>query len=173
MARFEFKQDPPPEHWIERSTSLLNLLVRGLGLVLLIVGMFVALVVIMSAWSLYDNPQSIETFAEAVERGSHLDLTLSHVTAEGRQQADVGLAPELAAPTAPTALSGANVPPAPEFRFSYFAAWLIAILLLLLIGSLAISAVRTGGELALYDVQMKKLARTLLEERAAAAESRR
>ncbi len=167
MARFEFKQDPPPEQWIDRSTSLLDLTVRSLGLVLLIVGLFVTLLVIMSAWSLYDNPQTIETFAQAVERGSHLDLTLARATAEGRQEADLGVAPELA--RAPTA---SNVSTPPEFRFSYFAAWLIAILLLLLIGSLAIAAVRTGGGLALHDVQLKKLARQLIDERAA-AENRR
>ena len=48
-------------------------------------------------------------------------------------------------------------------------AWLIAILLLLLVGRLAIAAVRTGGELALYDVQVKKLARALIKERALTA----
>ena len=37
---------------------------------------------------------------------------------------------------------------------------------LLLVGRLAIAAVRTGGELALYDVQVKKLARARIEERA-------
>lgn len=167
MARFEFKQDPPPEHWIERSTSLLNLTVRSLGLVMLLVGMFVALMVIMSAWSLYANPQTIETFATAVEQGSNLDLALSHVTASARTQVDAGVAPELATPT------DAGSAPAPALHISYFAAWLIAILLLLLIGQLAVASVRVGGELALYDVKVRKLARLLVEERAAAAEQRR
>lgn len=164
MARFEFKQDPPPQDWVDRSTGLLNLTVRSLGLVLLMVGMFVALLVIVSAWSLYDNPSTIETFAQAVERGSNLDLTLSHVTASAREQVDAGVSPELAGPDA----ENTPAPPAPQFHFSYFAAWLIAILLLLLIGRLAIAAVRTGGELALYDVQVKKLVRALLDERARA-----
>ena len=67
----------------------------------------------------------------------------------------------LASISAPT---GAQVAP-PGLRFSYFVAWLIAIMLLLLIGRLSIAAVRTGGELALYDVKVGKLARALLKER--------
>lgn len=162
MARFEFRPDPPAADWLERSTSLLNLTVRSLGLLLLLVGMFVALMTIVSAWSLYANPATIENFARAVERGSHLDLTLAQVTA-GEVTADVDATVE----PLPGALSRpAAAPPLPSLRFSYFVAWLIAILLLLLIGRLAIAAVRTGGELALYDVQVKKLVRALLEERA-------
>ena len=164
MARFEFKQDPPDEDWLARGDRLLNLVVRGFGLMLLVVGLIVALTVIVSAWSLYLSPTHIERFAQAVEQGSHLDLTLSHVTQRGQQQLDssdrAGTSP---APRAPTSASLATQP---GFRFSYFMAWLLAILLLLLIGRLAIAAVRTGGELALYDVQVKKLARALIHERA-------
>jgi hypothetical protein len=157
VARFEFKQDPPPADWVDRSTSLLNLTVRSLGLLLLLVGMFVALMTIVSAWSLYANPATIENFAHAVERGSHLDLTLAQV-AGSDAPADAEIEP-LPGPRP------AAAPAQPVFRFSYFVAWLLAILLLLLIGRLAIAAVRTGGELALYDVQVKKLARELVEAR--------
>ena len=164
MARFEFKQDPPDEDWLARGDRQLNLVVRGFGLVLLVVGMIVALTVIVSAWSLYLAPTHIEGFAQAVERGSHLDLTLARATQRGQQQLDssdrAGVSP------APRTPSSAALATQPGFRFSYFMAWLIAILLLLLVGRLAIAAVRTGGELALYDVQVKKLARALIAERA-------
>lgn len=159
MARFEFRQDPPSADWVERSTGLLNLTVRGLGLLLLLVGMFVALMTIVSAWSLYANPATIENFARAVEHGSHLDLTLAQVSA-GEAAEDDALVPLPGVRAKPAA-----APAQPSLRFSYFVAWIIAILLLLLIGRLAIAAVRTGGELALYDVQVKKLVRALLEER--------
>lgn len=165
VARFEFHQDPPPPEGIERAERVLNLVVRCFGLVLMVVGLIVALSVIFSAWSLYRSPTHIESFAQAVEQGSHLDLTLANATQKGQQQLDTsdraGIAPlARAAEPAPNA----PAPPA-SFRFSYFMAWLLAILLLLLIGRLAIAAVRTGGELALYDVQVKKLARALLDER--------
>lgn len=161
MARFEFKQDPPPPDWNERSNALFSLTVRGLGLVLLLVGMFVALRVVVSAWSLYANPAGIENFAAAIERGSNLDLALEEVTA-----------PATAANLEPQSARPGRTGSAPAFRLSYFVAWLIAILLLLLIGRLAIAAVRTGGELALYDVQLKKLVRALVAEQLRAGNSR-
>ncbi len=169
MARFEFKQDPPPVEGIERAERVLNLVVRCFGLALMVVGLIVSLTVIVSAWSLYRSPTHIERFAQAVEQGSHLDLTLSRATQSGQQQLDTsdtaGMSP---LPRAADAQAPAVTPPA-SFRFSYFMAWLIAILLLLLVGRLAIAAVRTGGELALYDVEVKKFARALIKEQARAA----
>lgn len=148
---------------MDRAERVLNLAVRSLGLVLMVVGLVVTLTVLFSAWSLYRAPVHIESFAQAVEQGSHLDLTLSRVTQSAQQQLDTsdraGLAPPVRA-----AEGSASSPPV-GFRFSYFMAWLIAILLLLLVGSLAIAAVRTGGELALHDVQVKKLAKALQDER--------
>lgn len=169
MARFEFKQDPPPIEGIERAERVLNLVVRCFGLALMVVGLIVSLTVIFSAWSLYRSPTHIESFAQAVEQGSHLDLTLSRATQRGQQQLDTN---DMAG-VSPLSRAADTSPPAPaplaSFRFSYFMAWLIAMLLLLLVGRLAIAAVRTGGELALYDVQVKKFARALIQERARTA----
>lgn len=162
MARFEFKQDPPDEDWLARGDRQLNLVVRGFGLVLLVVGLIVALTVIGSAWSLYLSPTHIERFAQAVEQGSHLDLTLSRTTQHGQQQLDSADSAGVSA----TPRTPSSIATQPGLRLSYFMAWLIAILLLLLVGRLAIAAVRTGGELALYDVQVKKLARALIKESA-------
>ncbi len=163
VPRFEFDQATDNGDWVDNSTRIMNLVVRGFGLALLLVGIFVALMVISSAWALYDDPASIEAFALAIERGSNLDLTLSSAADAGQKQLES--TPKVDGERAATP----PLPPQPEFRFSYFAAWLIALLLLMLIGRLAIAAVRTGGELALYDVQVKKLARALTEERAKAA----
>ena len=153
VPRFEFDQAPDIVDWVAGSTRVMNLVVRSFGLVLLLVGIFVALMVIARAWSLFNDPASIESFALAIERGSNLDLTLSSAAKSGQKQLDS--APDIdAEPREVQAL-----PRQPEFRFSYFVAWLIALLLLMLIGRLSIAAVRIGGELALYDVQVKKLAR--------------
>ena len=108
--------------------------------------------VVGSAWALYKNPENIESYTRAVEHGSNLDLTLSTAAAAGRHQLDAN--GESAADTA--AASGVE-DTSPAFCFSYFVAWLLVILLLLLVGGLAIAAVRTDGELVLYDVQVKKL----------------
>ncbi|PCH64700.1 MAG: hypothetical protein COC04_03320, partial [Gammaproteobacteria bacterium] len=51
-----------------------------------------------------------------------------------------------------------------SLRVSYFLAWIIAILLLMVIGGLASSAIRTGGQLALYDLQVKRFANELIKQ---------
>jgi len=51
-----------------------------------------------------------------------------------------------------------------SLRLTYFLAWIIAILLLMVVGGLASSAIRTGGQLALYDLQVKRFARQLIAE---------
>ncbi|MEQ8235138.1 MAG: hypothetical protein RLW61_03885 [Gammaproteobacteria bacterium] len=158
MPRYEFDGQELRDDWVDSSSRLLGLVVRSTGLVLLAVGFVVALMVIASAWSLYEEPSRIEAFAREVEHGSNLDLTLAGSVAAGRAELE-GTRPDGAT------VATRNGEPAPAFRFSYFIAWAIAILLLLLIGRLAIAAVRTGGELALYDVKVGKLARALLRER--------
>ena len=155
MPKFEFEQEPDVDDWVDRGSRTISLVVRFTGLVLLIVGFIVALMVISNAWSLYDDPDQIKRFARAVERGSNLDLTLSSAAAKGRRQLEVSSGNDI----------DDALDPAQGLRFSYFVAWMIAILLLLLIGRISISAVRTGGELALYDVKVGKLARALLRER--------
>jgi hypothetical protein len=50
------------------------------------------------------------------------------------------------------------------FRLSYFVAWVISLLLLMLIGRLAIAAIKTGGELVLYDRHVQQLAREIVRE---------
>ncbi|MCB1747013.1 MAG: hypothetical protein KDK06_07540 [Gammaproteobacteria bacterium] len=159
MPHYEFREGAETDDWVDQGSRLLNLVVRVIGLVLLGTGFIVALLVISSAWSLYENPARIEAFALEVERGSNLDLTLSSAVSRGRSQVEDATAVDA------EAIATAPGPAAPAFRFSYFVAWMLAILLLLLIGRLAIAAVRTGGELALYDVKVGKLARALLRER--------
>ena len=139
----------------------MNLAARGFGMVLMVVGLVVALTVIVSAWSLYADPSHIDGFARAVEKGSHIDRMLDNSARDARQQFDNGAR----AADAPR-LPGESAAPggAPDVSFAYFVAWFLAILLLFLLGTLAIAAVRTGGELVLYDAKVKKLAREIIDE---------
>ena len=132
-------------------------IIRIIGLLVLVVGVFIALKVIGEAWNLYDEPQRITRFAVQVEEGSNLDRVLAFKAK--------GMAPD-------EALAGTDrlgIPSQDDageivFRLSYFAAWSIVFLLLLLLGRLAMAAIKTGGELALYDIQAKQFARTLLDQ---------
>lgn len=153
MARYQFNEEAPPVEWSERGTQLSQFIVRGVGFVLMLVGLWISLAVIAESWSLYKNPANIERLAKSIEQGSNLDHALSRVSQSDRM------------PSESTATAAEDVESEVlGFRMSYFVAWIIAILLLMLVGRLAIAAVKTGGELVLHDAQIKKFARELVRE---------
>ena len=152
MSRYQFDDVSDRADWTSRSTNIAQFIVRTFGFILMIVGLWIGLKVINESWGLYKQPQNIERIAVAIEQGSNLDKSLSSVRSENVASADN------------TARNVAEVNSALGFRLSYFAAWIVAILLLMLVGRLSIAAVKTGGELALYDVQIKKFARQLIEQ---------
>jgi disulfide bond formation protein DsbB len=154
MARYPFNEDNTAPDWRERGQGLTQFIVRGFGFVLMLVGLWISLAVIAEAWSLYKNPANIERLAKAIERGSNLDHALSRAGQPERSTL------EDAAP------DGAASAEMLGFRMTYFVAWIIAILLLMLVGRLALGAVKTGGELVLHDVQIKQFARELVRETA-------
>jgi hypothetical protein len=133
------------------ATTYLMVAVRLGGVFVLIVGLFAGFKVIKEAWNLYYYPHTIERFATAIENGSNLDMALAPITSSvlpgktGKQKSAAKSKSE-------------------NFKLSYFLAWVIVILLLMLIGRLALVAIRTGGELALYDLQVKRFARILIKE---------
>lgn len=161
MARYQFEDEEPRGEWLDQTTQITQLFVRAFGFVLMVVGLWIGLKVINEAWGLYTNPGNIERFATAIERGSNLDKSLSSVNrrASGESAAQNSTAAGLAATPEVHEVNDVL-----GFRLSYFVAWVIAMLLLMLIGRLAIAAIKTGGELVLYDVQMKRFARLLARQ---------
>lgn len=148
MSRYQFDDVSEQSSWTERSTDLTHVIVRAFGFLLMIIGLWIGLKAINEAWGLYKEPQNIERFARAIEKGSNLDKALS--TIQKGDAADNNEASQQ------ESVLG--------FRLSYFAAWILAIMLLMLVGRLALAAVKTGGELALYDMQIKKFAKLLAEQ---------
>lgn len=137
------------------TTDFLSIVVRLLGLVMLLIGLFVGIKVIFQAWDLYKQPQNIERFADAIEQGSHLDIMLAKFTSQPKANDSESITQQ-SVQKAETSTE--------SLRLTYFLAWIIAVLLLMVIGGLASSAIRTGGQLALYDLQVKRFARQLIEE---------
>lgn len=129
--------------------QLLAVLVRLLGLCFLVVGIGAAVVILHEAWMLYQEPERIDRFALAIERGSNLDkiFTLSGADAKGEAGA------EAAAPA-----SGGSL------RLSYFAGWFLVLLMMLVASIVAISAVSAGGRLVLYDTDIRQLSRAVVKE---------
>ena len=150
MSRYQFNDADEDNGILGRAGDITQILVRVFGFVLLIVGLWISLQVIGEAWALYKDPQHIERWAKEIERGSNLDRTLSTTRESAAQEASGNAV--------------AEVNDALGFRMSYFVAWVIALMILMLVGQLAIAAVRVGGELALYDLQVKRLSRELLKQ---------
>ncbi len=114
--------------------GVLALLARIGGLVLLLVGLWFGVKVIGEAWGLYQHPESIQRFADAVESGSNIDKALlsGNRNDAGQNQQSAGFP-----------ASG------DDFRPSYFLTWIIVPVMLLILGRLAAWAVYAGGRLAL------------------------
>ena len=141
--------------------STMGMVVRGAGLFILVVGLLVGLVAIWEALQLYHEPDRIERFALAIEKGSNIDKSLRSL--RDSTLADAGKDENVPAP-ASDKTAQAPAPASDNVRVSYFLSWVIVLLLLLLIARLALAAMKTGGELALYDMQVKQFARMLVKE---------
>ncbi|MFT4581901.1 MAG: hypothetical protein ACI915_000696 [Gammaproteobacteria bacterium] len=156
MARHQFEDIDQTSRLLDNTSQITALVVRSLGFILMIVGLWIGLKVINEAWSLYKQPQNIERFARAIESGSNLDKALTAKEPNNRSES------AKAAESATDRVREVNN--TLGFRLSYFVAWIIAILLLMLVGRLSIAAIKTGGELALYDLQIKRFAKYLADQ---------
>jgi hypothetical protein len=132
------------------ASMITGAMVRLIGVCLLVAGLVLAALVMLEAWALYKNPDRIQDFAAAVERGSNIDKTLAP------RRSGEGLAS--------LSLGQSEDPGAISIRLSYFFAWFIVFILMLLLSRIAITAVSTGGKLALYDLEVKRLAKALIHE---------
>ena len=145
-----------PSHTLEDPIPLglqaLSIGVRLVGLVILLVGLWAGVRIILEAFSLYQEPARIERFAQAIQAGSNIDGML-------------GTAIDKALDSSATQASGTQSGgPDTGLRVSYFAAWLIVLLLMFVIGILAMSAITTGGQLTLYDLQVRQYSRAMVRE---------
>jgi hypothetical protein len=143
----ELTQDQPARNWPE-------VLVRVIGIVLLLVGLWASIQVLLEALRLYRDPVKIEQLASAIEHGSNLDKNLALSSQENSGGND-----------AAANASGLNKQAIGEnIRLTYFVAWIVALLILMLVAMIAFSCIRTGSELVLQDRQMKRYMHLLVKE---------
>jgi hypothetical protein len=114
---------------------------RALGLILILVGVWAAVAVVLEAWTLYSNPNSIEYFANSLERHSGLD----HLMASRSPRLDAGVGSEQGA-QGPEGGAAEHA----GLKLSYIFAWPLVVLLLLLLGKLASWAIESGARLAFH-----------------------
>lgn len=136
----------------EVSKDVLSVVVRLCGLMLLFIGLWIAIQVFNEALALYKDPANIEHMASAIEAGSNIDKSIAPISETILEEDEANSDIET---TVKDNTEG--------FRISYFIAWIVDLLLLLLLARISIMAIKTGGELALYDAQIKKFARQLLK----------
>ena len=150
---------------MESGISVMGIFVRLVGVGLLVVGLWAALEVINEAWGLYRNPAKIERFARAIDKGSNIDKLIAPAKQNLTQPSALSDEQDpMLSETNPTTRAERNPTEDSALRLSYYVAWIIVLLLLMLIARIALSAIKTGGELALYDTQIKKFAQTLIKE---------
>jgi hypothetical protein len=143
--------------------NIMGFFVRLLGFFLLLAGLLVALQVLLTAKDLYEHPENIERFAVAIEKGSNIDKTLAPIRdslipeSDSGNDSGNGVIHYGETEQRPSTTGTGNI------RVSYFFAWVI-VLLLLLIARISLAAIKTGGELVLFDMQIKQFARMLAKE---------
>ena len=138
----------------ETTENVVSIVVRMCGLLLLFIGLWIAIQVFNEALALYKDPTNIERIAVAIENSSNIDKSIAPI----RNSTFFENETEPTRETKPAIASNRN-----SLRISYFIAWIVDLLLLLLLARIAIMAVKTGGELALYDAQIKRLARQIVK----------
>ena len=129
-------------------------LVRVVGIILLLVGLWASMQVLLEALRLYRDPVKIEQLASAIERGSNLDRNLTHISVDDTEENDN--AANIS--TLSKQQSGQGI------RLTYFIAWIIALLILMLVAMIAFSCIRAGSDLVLQDRQMKRYMRLLVTQ---------
>jgi hypothetical protein len=144
--------EPAMSSFNEASKDVMSIIVRFCGLMLLFIGLWIAIQVFNEALALYKDPANIERVAIAIEAGSNIDKSIIPIrnTLLGEEKSE----------TETAAISKEKTD---GFRISYFIAWVVDLLLLLLLARISLTAIKTGGELALYDAQIKKFARQIVK----------
>ncbi len=133
----------------EASKDIMSIVVRFCGLMLLFIGLWIAIQVFNEALALYKDPGNIERVAIAIEAGSNIDKSIAPI--RDSLLGVNGNDSETKMEEKPNGI-----------RISYFIAWVVNLLLLLLLARISLAAIKTGGELALYDAQIKKFARQIV-----------
>jgi hypothetical protein len=147
--------------------SITAILVRLVGVVVLVVGLFVGLLVLHTAWNLLQKPETILPFAQEIETRSQLNAFIHSwcqilLTVLHEYTAMASTRVVFSAKTIAALENGLKL------DLSYFAAWGLTVIVLLLIGRIAFWTLSTGAQVALASTnserQIKLIVRELIRE---------
>ncbi len=148
------------------------MLVRALGVLILLGGLYSAFQVVNKAWSLLENPGSIVPFAEQIEKHAHLNSLANQlgIVSDLANKARTALASAQAGgnPLGSTTAPSPEPPPLPPANLAYLAAWPLCLVLLALVARISLWTVSEGAKLVIYSTdserQLKLILRQLLQE---------
>ncbi len=129
-------------------------LIRAIGLILLLIGLGAGIQVLLEALKLYRDPYKIEQLSHVIEQAFNPDKNLSKTETK---ETDYNSGKAII-----TSLNYQSREQ--EIHLSYFVAWIIALLILMLLSMIAFSFIRAGSELVLQDRQMKSHVHLLIKE---------
>ena len=146
------------------TNSILGMVVRGSGLLLLLIGMWMGIKTLNIIIDLYETPETILRFADKIEQGSGIDKAIAPakeiLSSSDVESDETGENKNLESYEEVSEVARQG------FRISYFFAWGIVLILLLILGRLSLIAIKVGGELVLYDVQLRRFVKELLRNKA-------
>lgn len=125
--------------------SLQEIIISSIGLVILLVGFSIAIQLVTTVWGLFSDQSLIQDLTSQVEQHSHLNSVIERLVKP--------FAPEVFGTDdlspGQTSDNSEMVPSAQiqSLNISYFAAWILAVLLLGLVGHVAALTLSTGAKL--------------------------
>jgi hypothetical protein len=145
-------------HW----SSVFEGIVRFIGAAIMLIGVVVVLQVMNQAWELYKDPNSVVAFSEKIENASNINKALNTLLGETLEDMRQRMN-SLVNANNPNNQPG-NPPRFEPWNISYFVAWFLKIVLILLIGRIGFFAMSEGGKLALVGMGEKNTAKNLAKE---------
>lgn len=146
------------------TNNIMSMIVRGAGMLLLLMGMWMGMKTLNIILDLYQTPETIERFATKIEQGSGIDKAIAPAK-------EIIASTNSSTESNPNELQEFEAKPKKNsasqqgLRMSYFFAWAIVLILLLILGRLSLIAIKVGGELVLYDVQLRRFVKEILNSR--------
>jgi hypothetical protein len=140
-------------------------IIRGIGIIILFLGLWIGLKIVNTSWSLFEDDTVIDNLAKKIESRSHIDSTISSLF-KARNDNNSNELPkvsdikesektnQLAEPVT-TKQKYSSLDSLKNFQPSYFLAWLVGVILLILVGHISALAITTGAKLC-FIVQPSK-----------------
>ena len=148
--------------------SLFAMILRTIGLIVLLVGVYWGLKIINEAWSFYKNPAKIEKYVEIVEQATDANKFSASVCRFLHKALSQNMSNlssfKVGGREVQVKRKQGELPPLHPIKLSYFSTWCLLIILWLVIGRIAFLAITTGGKLTIYNADVERTAKAMVKQ---------